>query len=124
MTFRTMKIHRFDGMNVSGLMGKSDVSSADFRKGILNIGTMEHGGKKMDYKKLIELSKKAAAEWQGTHEYYQVATLITALCEATETLLAEREAAKWVREKDGNYPDIDGKYGTKTVPGGEKDVKM
>ena len=47
----------------------------------------------MDYKELIKLSKKAAAEWQGTHEYYQAATLITALCEATETLLVEREAA-------------------------------
>lgn len=44
MTFRMMKIKSFDGMNVSGLMGKSDVSSADLRKGILNIGTMEHGG--------------------------------------------------------------------------------
>lgn len=45
----------------------------------------------MDYKELIELSKKAAAEWQGTHEYYQAATLIMALCEATETLLTERD---------------------------------
>lgn len=47
----------------------------------------------MDYKELIELSKKAAAEWEGTHEYYQAATLITSLCSAIETLLAEREAA-------------------------------
>lgn len=54
----------------------------------------------MDYKELIELSKKAAMEWHGTHEYYQAATLITALCEATETLLAEREAAGWISVED------------------------
>ena len=47
----------------------------------------------MDNKELIELSRKAAVEWQGTHEYYQTAVLITSLCDATETLLAERAAA-------------------------------
>lgn len=46
----------------------------------------------MDYKELIEISKKAYAEWDGTHEYYQAATLIASLCDAIETLLAERDA--------------------------------
>lgn len=47
----------------------------------------------MGYKSMIELSRKAATAWQGTDAYGQAATLITMLCEATETLLAERDAA-------------------------------
>lgn len=47
----------------------------------------------MDYKELIRLSKKAATEWKGSHEYYQAATLLELLCAAIETILEERDTA-------------------------------
>lgn len=47
----------------------------------------------MDYKELIRISKKAANEWRGNHEYHQAGILVDSLCEAMETLLAEQDVA-------------------------------
>lgn len=47
----------------------------------------------MDYKELIRISKKAEDEWRNDHTFYQAGTPIDSLCDAIETLLAERDAA-------------------------------
>lgn len=45
-----------------------------------------------DYKELLRLSEKSADAWRDSNEYYQAALLIDSLCEAIETLMAERDA--------------------------------